>query len=880
MKSDLLLRLSVLQKILSVLVIVMMTLTVNAQSKLLSPKEHFGFEPGTDKMLFNYETLMDYVMDLSLLTDKMYVEQIGESEMGKPIYAVFVSAEENIRQLHELKNINRQLALNGNLKSDDLEPLITNGKTFVFFTMSMHSTEVGPAQAVPAIVYELLTSFDARTGFILDNTVCVIVPCHNPDGMNMIVDNYNQYKDTPLDGCSKPGVYHKYVGHNINRDFVVLTQKENKAIANFYNNEWFPQVMVEKHQMGSTGPRYFISPPSDPIAENVDAGVWNWMRVFGSRVVTDMTNFGLKGVSVNYLFDDYWPGSTTTCIWKGVIGMLSECAGVNIASPIYIEPNELSAIGKGLGEYAKSINMPEPWPGGWWRLSDIVTYERTSTISYLYTAALHREEILKFRNEFAHTQIVKGRNEPPYYYILPLDQRDQSELVSLVNLLEEHGIEIYQLNDNVNVANQMFHVGDIFIPMSQPYRAFIKEVMELQKFPERHYTPEGEMIKPYDITSWSLPLHKGLVSFEIRSVLNQVEEKMVQCVKPFNLKREIPIRYNHFLFSVNNNESFKAAFQALSKELSVSRTTEAFIYNGNEYPEGSFLIRVEKDTEELTSKLLVSPVSIPDHYLPSSKLMKLPRIALVESWFQAMDAGWARYLFDYYSLPYTVIRPIDLQDLRLTEKFDILIFSDENKSVLMEGKFGTEGSYSVSRYPPQFSRGMEKKGLENVLQFINEGGTVISWGRSVDLFTGLLSIGEGITKEEFQLPFRNTGSELVKKGLEIPGSALRMKLSRAHPITFGMPEEVGVFHRGSPVFSTSIPYFDMDRRVLAWFSEDNILMSGYANNEKLLARQAVLVWIKKAKGQLILYGFSPHHRGQTPATYKLLWNGILMHGNH
>ena len=97
----------------------------------------------------------------------------------------------------------------------------------------------------------------------------------------------------------------------------------------------------------------------DPIAENVDAGIWNWTTIFGSNLIKHMTAEGLTGVSQHYLFDDYWPGSTETCIWKNVIGMLTEAASVQYAKPIYIEPNELRVAGKGLSEYKKSINMPE-----------------------------------------------------------------------------------------------------------------------------------------------------------------------------------------------------------------------------------------------------------------------------------------------------------------------------------------------------------------------------------------------------------------------------------------------------------------------------------------------------------------------------------------
>jgi hypothetical protein len=876
MKQELNLRLSSPIRILVTCLLALTMAYVSVYAQYPSPKEHFGFEPGEDRMLFNYEELVNYMTRLHRLSGNMHIEQIGESWMGKPIYAVFISSVENIQRLNELKIINRELAMNGDLTPDERETMIADGRVFMYLTLSMHSTEVGPSQAAPVIAYELLTSQDSRTRFMLNNTVCVLVPSHNPDGMNMIVENYNKYKDTPLEGSSMPGVYHKYVGHNINRDFITLTQKENQAVARFYNTEWFPQVMVEKHQMGSYGPRYYVSPPHDPIAENIDAGIWNWMHVFGSRSLTDMTRDGLQGISVSYLFDDYWPGATTTSIWKGVIGMLSEAASVNLASPIYIEPTEFRTIGKGLGEYAKSIKMPEPWPGGWWRLSDIVEYERANTMSYLYTAALHREEILTFRNDYTRREIERGKNEAPYFYILPHDQRDKSELVDLINLMKEHGVSTYHLTEDTKVGNRLFNRGDIVIPLAQPYRAFIKEMMENQKFPARYYTPGGEMIRPYDVTSWSLPLHKGLESVEINTPAPGLEKFLAQNKTPYRLLDVIPQRYEQMLFTATNNESYKAAFIAINQGMEVQRTTGEVTVDGKDYPKGSFIINRGKASENLLSLLNVEPVFITDARVSETTNLKLPRIALVESWFHAMDAGWIRYLFDTYQLPYTVLRPDELKEGTLTGKFDVVILTDEAKSVLLEGKFGAEGSYFISRYPPEYAKGMGKEGIENLLKFVNDGGKILSWGRSVELFTGSLSIGDGDDKEEFQLPFRNIGSDLSKNGLEVPGSALRMLLREDHPLTYGMPKEVAVFHRGNPVFTTSIPYFDMDRRVIGSFPDDNILLSGYATKEELLAKQAALVWIKKGKGQFVFYSFSPHHRGQTPATFKLLFNGILM----
>ena len=753
---------------------------------------------------------------------------------------------------------------------------------FFLGTLSMHSGEVGPSQAAPLIAYELITSEDTETINYLNDVVYMMVVCHNPDGMDMVVEHYNKYKGTKNEGSSMPGVYHKYVGHDNNRDFVTLTQEDTKAIARIYNLDWFPQVMVEKHQMGYTGPRYYVPPPHDPIAENIDAGIWNWNWVIGSNLITDMTEAGLTGVSQHYLFDDYWPGSTETCIWKNVIGFLTESASVHYAKPIYIEPNELRTYGKGLSEYEISINMPKPWPGGWWRLSDIVEYEIVSTKSMLNTASIYKDEILKYRNDLCRKEVELGKTSAPYYYILPRAQHDESELVSLVNLLDEHGINVYKLVNPIQINNVVFSSGDIIIPLAQPFRPFIKEVMERQQYPVRHYTPNGKIIKPYDITSWSLPLHKGVTSVEINEPVTIASSDLEKIVFPFVLKKETPENFKAVMFSSNNNESYKAAFLANKLGLEVKRLSKKVSVNNEEIPEGSFVIfngsSGKTGITDIINKMNVQPVFINDDIEFETEKMMLPRIALVESNFHDMDAGWTRFIFDSYAISYTVLKPGEFSESDLANNFDVIVFPSEDKSILMEGKYKSEDEYFVTNYPPEFTKGIGKKGMEKLMSFLDAGGIIISWGSSTELFFGKLEIKlNDKEKDEFQLPVTDVSKSLQKDGLYIPGSLVKISLTGNHPITYGMEDEIGVFFRGKPVFTTSLPRFDMDRRVIAKFPEEDILLSGYAEKEEILKDRSALVWLKKGKGQLVLFGFNPQFRGSTNVSFKLLFNSLLLH---
>lgn len=846
------------------------------------PEIHFGFEPGTDRMLFDYKELISYFKKLDKASPRLKLVEIGKSPMGKMMYIALISSERNIKNLDQLKEINRELALDPNIPESERDSMLNKGKVFFLATLSMHSNEVGPTQSAPLIAYDLVTTNDSRKEEWLNDVILMLVPCHNPDGMDMVVNHYKKYKGTKYEGCKMPGLYHKYTGHDNNRDFVTLSQEDTKNIAKIYSQEWFPQVMVEKHQMMYTGVRYFAPPVHDPITDNIDAGIWNWIGIFGSNMIKDMTNQGLNGIAQHYRFDDFSPLYTTFGSWKNTICFFTEAASVKYATPIFVESNELKVFGKGLAEYKKSVNMPSPWSGGWWRLSDIVRYEKASIMSILKTASLHRHDILEFRNNLCKKEVLNGQSKAPFYYISPLKQHDESELINLVNLLKEHGVHVYQLSESSVLDGKSYNKGDVVIPLSQPFRPFIKEVMERQKFPVRHFSPNGKIIKPYGVTSWSLPLHMGVKVNEINSYSERLDSILVEINDVFKLqKKDAPNDYKAALFSVNNNDSFKAAFLALKLGLKVSRLSKSAKIDLSIVPKGSFIVynNSEKslDFENFIQGLEVTPVYVGDLSNLEATLIRIPKIALVETNFEDMDTGWTRFIFDTYGLPYTAIGPGDFEKTDFSEQFDVVIFPDVQKSILMTGKQKIRGELIISNYPPEYTKGIGKKGMGKLINFLEDGGVIVSWGKSTGLFLGTLESRQlNGKKEEFQLPIKDISQKLKASGLYCPGSLLKIKLLNDSPITLGMESETGILYKGGPIFTTSIPNFDMERRIIGKFSESNILLSGYCEKEEMLANKTCLVWLKKGKGQLVLFGFNPQFRASTNASFKLLMNSILL----
>ena len=828
----------------------------------------------------DYAQLVGYLNELAGASPRIAMLEAGASPLGRPMYVTFISSPENISRLDELRAINERLALDPAIPDNERAEMIRNGKVFVMQTLSMHSGEVAPSQSLPIFAHRMATTEDPEVLARLDNVVLMVVPSHNPDGMDMVVEHYREYLGTDYEGSRLPRVYHKYVGHDNNRDFISLTQEDTRVIAALYSTEWYPQVMVEKHQMGSTGPRYYVPPNHDPIAQNVDEGLWNWSAVFGSNLSRDMAEDGLQGVASHWLFDDYWPGSTETSLYKNVISFLTEAASCRTASPVFVEPTELSVRGKGLAEYKKGVNMPYPWPGGTWSLGDIVSYELSSMRSILATASRHRAEILQFRNDICRKQVEMGRTEAPHYFVLPQAQRDPSELRALVTLLQRHGVTVDRLNQATVVGDFHFTAGDIVVRLSQPYRTFVKEVMEDQQYPERHYTPGGELIRPYDITSWSLPRHMGVRSIQVDIRSEELEARLEPVGEATEVELEISDNATALLFSPSVNASYRAVFAALDKGLGVARAIQPIgVSDGTELPAGTFVISLEGVSAQAVKALVDStktaPVVFEGEIQQELIPVSMPRVALVETWFHDMDAGWTRYLFDNYGIPYRVLHPEDFEAAELTRDFDLIVFPGAGKDVLTKGKRKRGDRYVSNDYPPQFRKPISKEGLGKLTAFIESGGTIVSWGGSTGLFTEGLAPASGEKDgDTVELPVRDVTKDL--QGVSVPGAFLAVDFIADHPLTWGMPQRAGSFSRGTPVFGTSIPTLDTDRRVIATYPERDLLISGYLEGEKELQNRPVMVWVRAGKGQLVLYGIRPQFRGSTPATFKLVFNALLL----
>ena len=161
--------------------------------------------------------------------------------------------------------------------------------------------------------------------------------------------------------------------------------------------------------------------------------------------------------------------------------------------------------------------------------------------------------------------------------------------------------------------------------------------------------------------------------------------------------------------------------------------------------------------------------------------------------------------------------------------------------------------------PPEYRGSLDK---EAVRSFVENGGTLIALNAACEYVI-----------DNFNVPVRNSAP---RNEVSVPGSLLRVKVNTNHPVTADMPSETAIFVDRAIAFDTAPPGAEMQRWVLATYPDDarDILLSGWISGEERLARKAAAVALTYGKGRIVLFGFKPQNRGQTHATFPMVFDAI------
>jgi hypothetical protein len=834
-------------------ILLLIALAIPARA-LQTPDQFLGFKPGSDRTLAHYNQIKAYFELLARESRRVRTVTLGKTTLGNDLFMAIVSHEDNLNDMEKLKTITRKLS-QGEVDADEAGRLAAAGKPIVVVTCNLHSTEIASSQMAMELGYRLAAG-SADVQDILRDVVLVLFPSVNPDGQIMEVEWYNKTRGTEYEGTGTPYLYHWYAGHDNNRDWFKASLKETGLILKALYHDLFPQVLVDEHQMGSSGDRLFIPPYQDPPTPGLHPLVWS-INLIGSRIAYDLERLGLKGVASRGEFTGWWIGSLDDTAWfHNVPGILFEGASVRLASPIYIEPEEVESAESFRNE--ERVFSPNPWKGGWWRLSDLVHYGLQATLSVLATAARQKNELLLNTFQVARENIAQGESEAPYAYIVPRQQHDPATAERFIRVLLKSNIRVFQLTHPARVGDTMFDKRSYVVPLAQPYRAFVKNIFEAQHYPDIRKNLKAEPELPYDMAGWTLPLAMGVKT----AVVNEPLKALMDPVKDEQfLKSDFPEALEEYVvLDSSHNNSYRAAFELLGKGKTVYRNVDC-----PDFPAGSFAIKKSEALDLLKAIHAEVPLTLTSRKelpLRQFRLLRPFKAGLYQNWGHNMTEGWLRLVFDEYKVPYQTIHPKDVAAKDFAKKFDILVFAGAAESEIETGKPPKKWENWATPAPPEYSGGIGEKG-EKLLKEMTKAGKILVFMEE--------SCNYAINK--FKMPVTNIMEENTK--VICPGSYLRVEV-KTSPLTAGMESSAAIFFNSTPTFETSLPRAaDESRSTPLVFADRGLLLSGWLEGEEQLARKSLLLDFRKGKGRIILIGPDIIHRTHSEGTYKIMFNSLL-----
>lgn len=644
------------------------------ESAVSSPRSVLGFAPGADRTIADWKQITGYFARLDSESESVRVETLGQTTLRRPFIVAYISAPENIRELGRFKEIQRKLADPRTIADDaEHDRLIDEGKTIVAITCSIHSTEVVASQMSMQLAYELATAQDEATREILRNTILLLIPSVNPDGVDIVANWYRKTLGTVYEGTSPPELYHHYAGHDNNRDWFMLNLQETRLVTRLFWKEWFPQIVYDVHQQGQLGPRFFIPPFYDPPNPNIHPLLIREIAALGSRMAADLQAANFQGVITNAQYDTWWHGGLRTSpYYHHSIGILSEAASAKLMTPARVTDEQLAkAKSRGMPSALEAAtNHPAPWRGGVWGPGEIMRMEMIASRSVLSQAAKLRASYLRNFYELGRNAASRlAAPSHPMAYLIPAGQGHDESVARMIEILVAQGVEVHRMTRELHMS--IIGQGGDFVEvplnsyliyLAQPSRWNVQALFEPQVYPNR-LTASGEAEPPYDVAGWTLPMQMG------------VEIQAVTAIK--------------------------------------------------ESPPAARHLKLLDDVTEVRRALALAPNS--DTASPIPNPIKRPvRLALYKSWMASMDEGWTRWVFDNFNVPYISLLDAEVRRGNLRQSFDVIILPSQRAKEIIEGN-------APGSYPEEFTGGITAQGVENLRRFVEEGGTLICFDASTEL---------------------------------------------------------------------------------------------------------------------------------------------------
>lgn len=730
--------------------------------QIQSPEDFLGYKIGAQftphYKIVNY---FNQIAKASPTTVKLVT--YGYTYEGRPLIAAFISQEENMNRLEEIRKNNLRLT---HLLSDG-EMADKQSPALVWLSYNVHGNEASSTEAAMCTFYKLVNPQNTKTKEWLEHTIVVIDPCINPDGRDRYVNWFNSVVGqhfNPLLSSREhhepwPGGRTNHYYFDLNRDWTWQRLSESQQRLKLYQ-QWYPQIHVDFHEQGINAPYYFA-----PAAQPYHEAITPWQRDFQKTIGENNARyFDANGwlFFTREIFDLYYPSyGDTYPIYTGAIGMTYEQAGGGSS---------------GLGVFKKE--------GDTLTLTDRVSHHVTTGMSTIEVAAKNAERLLsEFGKYFddAHTKGVGSYKT----FVIKWEDFNEQRIKSLLELLDKNNIKYGSAKGNLKGYNYFtereesfaLQEKDIVIYGQQPMSTLLSVLFE----------PKSKLIDSatYDITAWALPYVYGVTSYAVKEKIGTIN------------------RYNETPFSLNAGatafgyvipwegvRSAKVAAQLMQKGIKLRFAAADFETNGFNFKAGAIIIvktsngafgdQLWKIVAEYCNQqqLKAYPVNTglsdkgADFGSQMVRYLKAPKIALVTApgaYSNAVGEVWF-FLDRELNYPVTLIGSNDLSKMNLDD-FDVIVLPD--------GRFPFLNS---------------KIDFAHLKDWVYRGGKLIAMENAV---AQLAILEEGIQFKKEDDTAKNYEYEALKKfedrerdliSAGTPGSIYKVHIDNSHPLAFGYPD--------------------------------------------------------------------------------------------
>lgn len=817
---------------------------VTYNANIPTPKSIIGHEVG--QWHVTHDRLVSYMKAIAAASNRVKFQSMGFTYEGREQLLLIFSSPRNIQNLDALQQQHYKLTEANESSSLD----VTKMPLVVWIGNSIHGNESSGANAALLDAYYLAAAQGTEVDKLLDNTIILLDPSFNPDGLNRFASwvNSNKSQTQVSDPNSRelnemwPGGRFNHYWFDLNRDWLPAQHVESQNRLQFFH-QWKPNILTDHHEMGSNS-TFFFQPgvpsrvnPNTPLKnQQLTAAIGNYHARFLDSISS--LYFTKEG------YDDYYygKGSTYPDI-NGAVGILFEQA----SSRGHAQDTE-----NGLLTFPFSIRN-----------------QFTTALSTLEAAKDLRMEMLAYQRDFFRDVVKEAEANPVKAYVFS-DVNDEAKVKVFIGMMQRHQINIYQTKNDIQQDGKIFKAGSSFIvPTNQKQYKIIKTIFEkVSEYKDSLF---------YDVTAWTMPLAFGLKYAEVKQPIANSLGTALQGLplSPVADKPSWPANPYALVFRWNDMDAPKMLYWLQSNNIQCKVATQQFTAGtttGTEkFDYGSIIIPMgmqKKSVAEIRKLMdrmeadLGMDVFVVNSGLSSAGIdlgsasfnnIKVPKIMLFAgTGTSATDAGEIWHLLDTrYKMPVTIV-DVDRFATISPAKYNVIIMPS--------------GTYT----------NLNKDAQEKLKTWVAAGGTLIATEDAVKFlatngFTKVLFKDAADKKDStLQLPYYLRSDE--QRAKEMAGSIFEARLDLTHPLCYGYHEPTVSIFKSNILFmdQNNDPY---DSPVMY---TENPLQSGYlyrGYKEKIKNTAAINIDVV-GKGKIISMVDNLNFRAFWLGTSKMFMNAV------